>query len=151
MATTSAAVSVTARNPVVAVLLATTLAQVASVMGIAVFPVIAPRLASEIGVAAATIGFQISLIYGAATVGSPLMSFAVTRWGACRTIQAGLACSIAAMALALTASLAALAVASVLLGLSMTMITPASSHLLFRYTHARQRNLIFSKIGRAHV
>ena len=132
------------RTGVVAVLLATTIAQVASVMGIAVFPVIAPRLASEIGVAAAMIGFQISLIYGAATVGSPLMSFAATRWGACRTMQGGLACSVAAMALSLTGSLPALALASVLLGLSMTMITPAASHLLFSYTHARHRNLIFS-------
>jgi predicted MFS family arabinose efflux permease len=132
------------RSTVIAVVLATTIAQIASVMGIAVFPVIAPKLAPEMGVAPATIGYQISLIYGAAAFGSPLMSFAVTRWGACRTSQLGLACCVLAMALALTASLPALAVASILLGLAMTLMTPASAHLLFRYSPPRNRNLIFS-------
>src|SRR5436853_6198529 len=82
----------TVRSTVVTVLVVTTAAQIASVMGIAVFPVIAPKLAAEMGVAPATIGYQISLIYGAATLGSPVMSFAVARWGACRATQAGLAC-----------------------------------------------------------
>jgi predicted MFS family arabinose efflux permease len=132
------------RTTVFAVVAATTIAQIASVMGIAVFPVIAPRLAAEIGVAPAMIGYQISLIYGAATIGSPLMSFAATRWGACRATQVGLACCVGAMALALTASLWALVVASVLLGLSMTLMTPASTHLLFRFSPPQNRNLIFS-------
>lgn len=132
------------RSTVVAVVAATTIAQVASVMGIAVFPVIAPRLAAEIGVAPALIGYQISLVFGAATIGSPLMSFAVTRWGACRATQVGLGCCVAAMALALTASIAALAVASVLLGVAMTLMTPASTHLLFRFSPPQNRNFIFS-------
>ena len=132
------------RSMVITVLVVTTFAQIASVMGIAVFPVIAPKLAIEMGVAPATIGYQISLIYGAATLGSPVMSFAVARWGACRATQAGLACCVVAMALALTASLPALAVTSVLLGLAMTVMTPASAHLLFRYSPPRNRNLIFS-------
>jgi predicted MFS family arabinose efflux permease len=131
-------------STVIAVLLATTVAQIASVMGIAVFPVIAPRLAPEMGVAPATIGYQISLIYGAATVGSPIMSFAVARWGACRASQVGLGFCVLAMALALTASLPALAVCSILLGLAMTVMTPASAHLLYRFSPARNRNLIFS-------
>ena len=129
---------------VFAVVAATTIAQIASVMGIAVFPVIAPRLAPEIGIAPAMIGYQISLIYGAATIGSPLMSFAVPRWGACRATQVGLGCCVAAMALALTTSVWALLVASVLLGVAMTLMTPASTHLLFRYSPPQNRNLIFS-------
>lgn len=132
------------RSTVIAVLLTTTVAQIASVMGIAVFPVIAPRLAPEMGVAPATIGYQISLIYGAATVGSPIMSFAVTRWGACRASQVGLGFCVLAMALALTASLPGLVVCSILLGLAMTLMTPASAHLLYRFSPARNRNLIFS-------
>jgi MFS family permease len=132
------------RSTVLAVVAATTIAQIASVMGIAVFPVIAPRLAAEIGVAPAAIGYQISLIYGAATIGSPLMSFAVTRWGACRATQVGLACCVGAMALALTANVWALVAASILLGMSMTLMTPASTHLLFRFSPPQNRNLIFS-------
>jgi predicted MFS family arabinose efflux permease len=96
------------------------------------------------GVAPATIGYQISLIYGAATLGSPIMSFAVARWGACRASQVGLGFCVLAMALALTASLPALAVCSILLGLAMTVMTPASAHLLYRFSPARNRNLIFS-------
>jgi predicted MFS family arabinose efflux permease len=129
---------------VIAVVAATTIAQIASVMGIAVFPVIAPKLAAEIGVAPAMIGYQISLIYGTATIGSPLMSFAVARWGACRTSQVGLGCCRLGMLLALTSSIAALAATSVLLGLSMTLMTPASAHLLFRFSPPENRNLIFS-------
>jgi predicted MFS family arabinose efflux permease len=132
------------RSTVIAVVLATTVAQVAVVMGIAVFPVIAPRLAVELGVAPATIGYQISLIYGAAAFGSPMMSFAVTRWGACRATQVGLGCAVLAMGLALTSSLAALVLTSLLLGLSMTLMTPASTHLLFRFSPPENRNLIFS-------
>ena len=132
------------RSTVFAVVVATTVAQIASVMGIAVFPVIAPRLAAELAIAPAAIGYQISLIYGAATIGSPLMSFAVTRWGACRATQVGLGCCVAAMALALTATIWALVAASLLLGLSMTLMTPASTHLLFRFSPPQNRNLIFS-------
>lgn len=133
-----------ARTTVIAVLAATTLAQVASVMGTAVFPVIAPRLAAEMGVAPATIGYQISLVYGVAALASPFMSFAVVRWGACRATQVGLSFCVAGMALALSSSIAALAVTSVLLGLAMTLMTPASGHLLFRFTPTQNRNLIFS-------
>jgi MFS family permease len=132
------------RGTVIAVVLVTTMAQVASVMGIAVFPVIAPRLAAEMGIPAAMIGYQISLIFGTATIFSPLMSFAVTRWGACRATQVGLGCCVVAMALALTSSLPALAATSMLLGLSMTLMTPASTHLLFRFSPPQNRNLIFS-------
>jgi MFS family permease len=126
------------------VLAATTGAQIASIMGVAVFPVIAPTLAADIGVAPALIGYQVSLIYGAAAIGGPLLNFTVPRWGACRTTQFGLALCALAMALALVASLPALALASVLLGLGMTVMTAASAHLLFRFSPPQRRNLIFS-------
>ena len=91
---------------------------------------IAPPLAAAMDVAPSTIGYQMSLIYGTAALGSPFMSFAVARWGACRTTQVGLGFCVLAMSLALTASLPALAVTSVLLGLAMTTMTPAAAHLL---------------------
>lgn len=132
------------RSTVIAVLVATTVAQVACVMGIAVFPSIAPKLAAEMNVAPATIGYQMSLIYGSATLTSPLMSFAVPRWGATRTSQTGLALCVIAMLLALTASLPALALTSILLGVAMTLLTPAAAHLLFRFSAPKNRNFIFS-------
>ena len=122
----------------------TTFAQISTVAGIAVFPVIAPKLAADMGVDASLIGFQMSVVYGAATVGSPLLIWMVTRWGACRAIQLGLACSIVALGVSLWATLAALAVASVLLGLAMCIMTPAGAHVLFRFSPPERRNLVFS-------
>jgi predicted MFS family arabinose efflux permease len=46
--------------------------------------------------------------------------------------------------MALAPAIAALVLASILLGLSMTFMTPASTHLLFRFTPPQNRNLIFS-------
>jgi predicted MFS family arabinose efflux permease len=129
---------------VTAVVAATTVAQVASVMGVAVFPVIAPRLASDVGVEAALIGYQMSLIYGTAMANAPFMSTMVPRWGACRASQMGLAFCVLAMALAMTASVSLLAAASVLLGLATSVMTPASAHLLIRFSPPQRRNLIFS-------
>ena len=136
--------SAVSRSTVIAVLVATTVAQIASVMGVAVFPVIAPRFAASMGVTPSAIGYQVSIIYGTAAFASPLMTFAVARWGACRTTQIGLGFCGVAMVLALTAWLPALAVTSVLLGLAIAIMLPAAAHLLFRYSPPRNRNLIFS-------
>lgn len=133
-----------ARSTVLTVVVATMAAQIVSTMAIAIFPVIAPRLAVELGVAPVTIGYQVSLIFGAATLASPVMSFAVVRWGACRATQAGLMLCVVAMGLALTSSLAALVVTSILVGVSMALLTPASGHLLFRFSPPENRNFIFS-------
>ena len=134
----------TPRSTVIAVVAATTLAQSASTMGTAVFPVIAPPLAVELGVAPAAIGYQMSLAFGVAAIGAPFMSFAVGRWGACRASQIGLVLCAVAMAVALAGSLTALAVAAVLSGFTMTLMTPASGHLLFRFAPPQKRNFIFS-------
>jgi predicted MFS family arabinose efflux permease len=119
-------------------------AQVASIMGVAVFPVIAPQLASEMGVAPALIGYQVSLVYGAAMLGAPLLSGTIARWGGCRATQVGLGLSAAGVALALTSSLWAMAVTSVLLGVALSILVPASAHLLFRFCPPERRNLVFS-------
>ena len=130
--------------PVVVAL--TTLAQIGTVMGIAVFPVIAPKLAVEMGVEPSLIGFQMSLIYGAAALSSPFLTWMVTRYGACRAIQVGLLLSVFALALALAllSGLAALVVASIFLGTAMSVMTPAGAHILFRFSPPKHRNLVFS-------
>ena len=121
-----------------------TFAQIATVAGIAVFPVIAPKLAADMGVDPLLIGFQMSVIYGAAAIGSPSLIWMVTRWGACRTIQLGLLCTIVALGVSLVATLPAIALASVLLGLAMCIMTPAGAHVLFRFCPPQRRNLVFS-------
>lgn len=129
---------------VIKVVALTTLAQIGTVMGIAVFPVIAPELAVEMGVEPSLIGYQMSLIYGAATLSSPFLTWMVTRFGACRAIQAGLLLSVIALALALLSGLVALVAASILLGAAMSVMTPAGAHVLFRFSPPKRRNLVFS-------
>jgi predicted MFS family arabinose efflux permease len=132
------------RSMLVSVIALTTLAQIGTVMGIAVFPVIAPRLAAEIGVEPSLVGYQMSLIYGAATLTSPFLTWMVTRFGACRAIQSGLLLSVAALALAMMSGLTMLVMASILLGAAMSVMTPAGAHVLFRFSPPKRRNLVFS-------
>jgi MFS family permease len=97
-----------------------------------------------VGVAPATIGYLISLMFGAATLALPFTSFAIPRWGACRATQVGLAVCALALVFALSASVAGLAACAILTGIGMTVMTPASGHLLFRFSPPQNRNFIFS-------
>jgi len=136
--------SAVSRSTVIAVVAATTAAQVAAVMGSSAFPVIAPALAVNLGVEPSLVGYQVSLIYGTAMAGSPFMGNLVPRWGACRAMQVGLITTVLGLLLAMTASFAALLAGSILLGLSLSVMQPASAHLLFRFSPPENRNLIFS-------
>jgi len=144
MPASSTADAAVPRSTVVGVVAAATIAQLASVMAIATFPVIAPRLAAEMGVDAALVGYQMSLIYGAATITAPVLSMAVVRWGACRATQVGLAFCVLGASLAFASHIAALVASSILLGFSITMMTPTSAHLLMRFTPPRNRVFLFS-------
>jgi MFS family permease len=128
----------------IAVIAATTVAQAASTMGFAIFPVIAPKLALDLGVPASMVGYQMSIGYGTAMIATSLLSGTIPRFGACRVTQAGLLLCAAGLMLAMSASVAAIVVASVALGIGMSVMTPASTHLLFRFSPAQNRNLIFS-------
>lgn len=131
-------------SQVVAVVAATTGAQVAGAMGAAVFPVIAPELALSLGVEASLIGYQMSLIYGAAMLGSMSFAWMVARYGGCRTTQIGMACCVVGLAAGFHSSIAALAVTSILIGVAMSINLPAAAHLLFRFSPPQHRNFIFS-------
>ncbi len=129
---------------VAAVVAATTAAQVAGAMGTAVFPVIAPELARTLHVEASMIGYQMSLIYAAAMLGSMLFTGLVARYGGCRTTQIGMICCIIGLAIGFHSSIAALAVTSVFIGVAMSINLPAAAHLLLRFSPPQHRNFIFS-------
>ena len=78
------AAAATSRSTVVGVVAATMSAQVASIMASAIFPVIAVKLAAELEVPAAMIGYQVSIVYGTAFLTAALMSTLIARHGACR-------------------------------------------------------------------
>ena len=140
----SADAQLVTRRTVIAVVAASTAAQVGSVMAVAVFPTIAPNLAASLGVEPSLIGYQMSLMYAAPMLLAPFVGSLIVRWGACRATQAGLGLSVLAMLLSLTASLPALAVASTLAGAAIGVLTTASAHLLFRFSPPANRNIIFS-------
>ncbi len=139
-----AAASVADQRTVFAVVLGATASQVASAMGIAIFPVIAPQLAARLAVDASLVGYQISLLFAAAMAVSPLVGTAVLRWGACRSMQIALACCSIGMGLAIAGNLFFIAAASVFVGASAALVAAAAAHLLFRFGSPQRRNLIFS-------
>ena len=133
------------RQPTVAVVvMATTAAQIASAMGIAIFPVMAPHLALMLGVDASYVGYQISLLFGAAMLASGAVGTVVLRWGACRAMQVALWLSAIGMIAALAGKLWVMPLAALCIGTSNALAAAGAAHLLFRFGPPRHRNLIFS-------
>ncbi len=126
------------------VLVAATLSQVASAMGIAIFPVIAPQLASMLGVDASTVGYQISILFGAALLASSVVGSIVLRWGACRSMQWACWLAAAGMAVALAGELWLMPLAAVFIGASNALAAAGAAHLLFRFGTSQNRNLVYS-------
>ncbi len=126
------------------VVLATMAAQIASAMGIAIFPVMAPHLAQMLGVDASYVGYQISILFGAAMLVSSVVGTVVLRWGACRAMQWSLWLCAAGMIAGLIGQLWLMPLAAICIGASNSLAAAGAAHLLFRFGSARHRNLIFS-------
>ena len=107
-------------------------------------PTIAPVIAESFAVPAYMIGYLASLVYLGVLAGLSLGANLSLRWGACRTTQVGLTLQATGILLASTRSLALLAPAAVFIGFGYALLTPASSHLLLRYTPEIRRNMVFS-------
>lgn len=129
---------------VTVVVLATTAAQIASAMGIAIFPVMAPQLARMLDVDASYVGYQISLLFGTAMLASGFVGTVVLRWGACRAMQLALWLAAIGMVAALAGALWVMPLAALCIGTSNALAAAGAAHLLFRFGPARHRNLIFS-------
>ena len=126
------------------VVLATMAAQIASAMGIAIFPVMAPQLAVMLDVDASMVGYQISILFGAAMLTSSVVGTVVLRWGACRAMQWSLWLCAAGMIAGLAGQLWLMPLAAVCIGASTALAASGGAHLLFRFGSVRHRNLIFS-------
>jgi len=125
------------------------LAEVTSVQAIATLSVltlatVAPLAAASLGVGAEAVGYQISIIYGAAALISAVAGLVVRRWGAGTVgVIAMVLGMLGCLGLA-TGFLWVAALASVLIGLGYGLVNPSSSHLLNRFTPPARRNLVFS-------
>ena len=128
----------------VTVVTATMAAQIASAMGIAIFPVMAPQFAQMLGVDASYVGYQLSLLFGAAMLVSSFVGTLVLRWGACRAMQWSLWLCAAGMIAGLAGQLWLMPLAALFIGASNSLAAAGAAHLLFRYSPPKHRNLIFS-------
>ena len=126
------------------VLGAVTGVQAIATLAVLAMATVAPSAAPALGVGPELVGYQISLTYVAAAIVSALAGTAVRRWGAGTVSQAALALAFAGTLGFASGSLVLAAGATLLIGIGYGLTNPAASHLLFRHTAPRQRNLIFS-------
>jgi MFS family permease len=113
-------------------------------MALLTLPSMAPRVAQALAISPAYLGLYIALAYAGAMTASLAAGAAVARYGAIRVSQAGLVLCAIGLGICATASLTAMAVGAVMIGLGYGPITPASSHLLARTTPAHRISLVFS-------
>jgi len=130
--------------PSALVLAFATAVQTLAAMATLLVPAIAPQIARVTGVPAGLVGLQTTLIFAVAMVISPVAGRLVRRLGACRVSQWALALMGAFALLAMVPHPAALAGASVLLGIAYALPNPSAAQLLSRFTPPRHRNLLFS-------
>lgn len=131
-----------------AVALAATLAiQVYTSLAATAVAVLAPAIASDLGVPARWVGGFVGLVYLGAMIASFVSGAWIARLGAIRVSQSCVAlCAvgIAGVAASGAGALPLVALAAITLGLGYGPITPASSHVLARTTPASRMNLVFS-------
>jgi predicted MFS family arabinose efflux permease len=126
------------------VLALTIMVQANAAFAALVLAAIAPEVSHALGVPTSFIGYQISLVYGAAAVSSLFAGGLVPRFGACRSSQISMVLVAAGCALAAVPSLSTLMLASLVIGIGYGMTNPSASILLLRVAPGHRRNLIFS-------
>ena len=126
------------------VVLATFATQMVVTMANSVLPTIAPKLAEALGVEPALIGYQVSILFGGAVVGTLFGGSFTRRYGACRTMQTSVALSACGLLLMLVPSIAAIVAGSLVAGFGQGILNSATAHLLVKYTPSGRRNLLFS-------
>jgi MFS family permease len=130
--------------PLYFLLIGLTLTQAAGTMITVTLPSIGPEVAKAFGVPAVMIGYQVALVYAGVVFSMVLGANMTPRLGACRAMQLGLSLEFVGMLLASTKSIALMVPASFIIGAGYAFLTPASSHLLMRFTPPERRNLVFS-------
>lgn len=123
---------------------ATTLVQALVTLATLTVATLGPSITRALGVAPETVGYQMSLVYLTGAFSAVLGGTLVARFGAGRVAQMALILCGTGCALGAAGNLWALLPASVLIGAGYGLTNPSSSHLLFRFSPERRRNLIFS-------
>ncbi|MBP2551077.1 MFS family permease [Neorhizobium galegae] len=125
-------------------LAAATLIQIVATASVLALTAIAPTVATDLGIGAYWIGYQISLIYTAGMFSSAIAGTLVQRFGPIRIEQAALVCFVIGFAGIATASIPLIVLASLFIGIGYGLNNPAASEMLSRVTPHTKRNLVFS-------
>jgi MFS family permease len=121
-----------------------TLPQLVTAMANAVLPVISPRLAEVLGVDPVLVGYQVSLLFGAAMLGTLYGGSFVARYGPARTAQICACLCAAGLALFAVPHIAAIIAGSAVAGFGTGLINSSAAQILVKYTPPEWRNLSFS-------
>jgi MFS family permease len=105
---------------------------------------VAPIASESYGFGAEMIGVQVSIMYIAAASMSSVAGVLMNRWGAGSTNLYALLLGIMGLVGIASGNLALLIIGSIFIGCGYGLPNPAASHLLFRHTPTRLRNLVFS-------
>ena len=118
--------------------------QVAAACVLAAVPVLAPVMATSIGVDASLVGIYYGLVFAAATVVSAWSGWLIQHFGPVRTNQLALVGSSAGLLFASAATLPAMVLTALLVGAGYGPNTPSSSQVLIQVTPPHRRALSFS-------
>ena len=122
----------------------TTVTQVLGTMASMALAAVAPKAAADLGISPALIGYQLATVFGGTMVTALLGGGLVRRLGAARTLQLGLWMVAAGGCISAAATLPALALGALVVGLGYGVVNPAGAHLLSRAPSAGNMNLVFS-------
>ena len=119
-------------------------AQAVTAMGLFTVAVLAERIAPEMGVPRALVGYYVALVFLGAGVVSFFSGGPIARFGPVRAMQIGIVVSAPAIALALPAWVWLFPISALVLGIGYGPFTPAASDILARASTARWRGVVFS-------
>lgn len=107
-------------------------------------PVLAPSAAPDIGVSATAAGFYVSIMYIGSMLSSLCCGDFILRFGALRTSRICLILVGVGLMLTAWATVPAMIISALVIGVGYGPVTPSSSHILARTTPVRMRSFVFS-------
>ncbi len=127
-----------------AALVATITAQVLATLAVFVLPTLAPEVARHLGVSPRLVGYQVAVVYSAASVASLTAGAVLARIGPARCTQFALLSVAMGAGLIALAGLPGAVLGSAALGLGYGLTNPAATQVLNRLSPAGRRNLVFA-------
>ena len=130
--------------PLLIVIFAMLIQQAFAYFAALVLPNMAPAVAADLGIDPHLIGFYTGVLYFSSSLGQLSCGGFILRYGAVRMSQASLVFMGLALMMGYFGALPVFAAAAALTGMATSVSTPASSHLLARYSPPKYAPLIFS-------